>query len=73
MMTYIKAGNGFDVGNDFARAMVDMPIEIASGEYSKPGHIIGYVAGDPKSPLGFMRAARVRVHVRINAIFADAA
>ena len=63
-MTHIKAGWGFNVGNDFARAKVDTPIELAPNEYAKPGNVIGYIAGDPDSPLGFMRSARVRVHVQ---------
>lgn len=63
--TYIKAGYGFTVGLcDFARAVTDMPIELAPSEYAKPGHVIGYIAGNPSHSLGFMRPARVRVHVR---------
>jgi len=68
MAHFIKSGYGFDVGYDFARAGADMPIELAPKEYAKPGYVIGYVAGDSASRLGFMRAARVRVHVRKDAI-----
>ena len=67
-MHYIKAGNGFDVGQDFARAVTDTAIELAPQEYAKPGNIIGYIAGDPTSKLGFMRRDRIRVHVRKSAI-----
>jgi hypothetical protein len=64
MATYIKAGNGFDVGQDFNRVMVDTPITLAPTEYARPGNVIGYIAGNPASNLGFMRAPRVRVHMR---------
>jgi hypothetical protein len=67
-MTYIKAGHGFNVGQDFSRVMVDTPIELAPSEYAKPGHVIGYIAGDLQSGLGFMRKPRVRVHVRRSGI-----
>lgn len=63
-MTYIKAGFGFDVGQDFSRAIVDTPIELAPAEYAEAGHVIGYIAGDLQSRLGFMRKPRIRVHVR---------
>jgi hypothetical protein len=66
--TYIKAGWGFDVGQDFSRVAVDTPITLAPTEYAKPGNVIGYIAGSPASKLGFMRAPRVRVHVRRDAI-----
>jgi hypothetical protein len=68
MATYIKAGHGFDVGQDFDRVMVDTPITLAPGEYARPGNVIGYIAGDIQSPLGFMRTPRVRVHVRRSGI-----
>jgi hypothetical protein len=71
MTTYIKAGWGFDVGQNFDRVMVDTPIALAPGEYARPGNVIGYIAGDPASNLGFMRTARVRVHVRRSAIGED--
>jgi hypothetical protein len=69
MAIYIKAGNGFDVGQDFNRVMVDTPITLAPGEYAKPGNVIGYIAGDPTSNLGSMRTPRV--HVRRTAIGED--
>ena len=68
MAIYIKAGYGFDVGADFTRAIADTPIELSPKEYAKPNCVIGYIAGDPKSALGFMRDARVRVHVRRDAL-----
>jgi len=67
----ISAGWGFDVGGDFARAKVDTQIELAPDEYAKPGHVIGYIKGDPQSPLGFMRHPRVRVHVTLQALRAE--
>ena len=68
MATFIKSGWGFDVGLDFTRATADMPIELAPKEYAKPGHVIGYVSGNPESKLGFMRAPRIRVHCRKDGI-----
>lgn len=64
----IGAGNGFDVGCDFTRLTVDVAVELAPAEHARPGYVIGYIAGDAASPLGFMRAARVRVHVRKSAL-----
>jgi hypothetical protein len=71
MKTYIKSGWGFDVGQNFARATVDTPIEIAPQEYAKPGHVIGYLAENPASSLGFLKYGhngKVRVHVRKDSI-----
>ena len=68
MATYIAAGNGFNVGQDFDRVMVDTLIVIDTKAYPKPGHVIGEIAGDPNSSRGFMRRAKVRVHVRKGAI-----
>jgi len=68
---YIKAGWGFNVQQDFARAKVDTPIELAPSEYAKPGHVIGYIAEDAKSSLGFLRygsKGKVRVHARLDSI-----
>ena len=67
-MAYIKQGYGFTVCQDFARATVDTPIELAVDEFAKPGYIIGYIAGNPESKLGFLRHARIRVHVLRSAI-----
>jgi hypothetical protein len=61
-MTYIKAGHGFNVGQDFSRVMVDTPAELAPAEYAQPGHVIGQIADDPSSKLGFMHALLLRVH-----------
>jgi hypothetical protein len=58
--TYIMKGFGFNVGQDFARAVEDMPIEIDAEDART---VYGYVAGNPTSSLGFMRAPRVRVRV----------
>ena len=60
-MTYIKTGHGFNVGQDFARAKEDTPIEI---DCERAGYVYGYIAGDPSSSLGFMRHDRIRVQVR---------
>lgn len=68
MTTIIKAGCGFDVGQDFTRAVKDTPIELAPKEHARAGHVIGYIAGDPLSKLAFMRAASIRVHVRRDAL-----
>jgi hypothetical protein len=68
MKYYIIKGNGFDVGADFARASEDTPIELAPHEHARPHHVVGYIAGNPESKLGFMRAARVRVHVQKRAL-----
>jgi len=69
MATFIKAGFGYHVGQDFNRVgSTHIAIELAPKEYAAPGCVIGYIAGDPASPLGFMRTARVRVHVRKNAL-----
>jgi hypothetical protein len=57
---YIMKGFGFNVGYDFARADQDIPIEI-DGEDART--VYGYIAGNPGSALGFMRAPRVRVRV----------
>lgn len=51
--------------------MVDTPISLAPNGCAKPGNVIGYIAGDPASNLGFMRTPRVRVHVRRAAIGED--
>jgi hypothetical protein len=51
MAQFIKAGWGFDVQHDFARAKVDTPIEIDVEAHSKPGHVVGYIKGDPDSSL----------------------
>ncbi len=51
-MKYIKAGFGFTVGYDFARAAVDTPIEVDPAGYAEPGHVTGWIAGDPGSKLG---------------------
>jgi hypothetical protein len=59
--TYIMKGFGFNVGYDFARADQDIPIEI---DGSDARTVYGYIAGNPGSALGFLRApARVRVRV----------
>ena len=62
--THIKAGYGFNVGQNFDRAIVDIPIELAPSEYAQPGYAIGYIAGDPNSRVAFLRSSgRVRVRV----------
>lgn len=61
-MPYIKRGFGFTVGYDFARAVEDTPIELDAGG-SHPRVVYGWIAGNPDSKLGFMRAPRIRVAV----------
>jgi hypothetical protein len=60
---YIRAGYGFHVGYDFARAWDNLPIELAPSEHATPRHVIGYIAGKPDAPVQFLRAACIRVHV----------
>ena len=63
-MAHIIKGWGFTVGGDFARAAADTPVRLAPSEHAKPGHVIGYIAGNPKSGLSFLRTMpEVRVHV----------
>ena len=71
MASYIREGCGFHVGQDFDRVTCDTPIELAPKEFALPGHVIGYIAGDPASRLCFMRAPRIRVHVRKSALRHD--
>lgn len=62
-------GWGFDVGANFARATKNTPIRLAPCEYAKPGHVIGYIAPDPTSSLGFLRnGSEIRIHVPTRAI-----
>lgn len=68
MATYLLAGNGFDVGQDFGRAEADTLIEVDAKAYARPGYVIGTIAGDPASRRGFMRRERVRIHCRKSAI-----
>ncbi len=68
MATFIKAGYGFHVGENFDRAIVDIPIELAPAEFAKPRYTIGYIVGDPASRVQFLRAKRVRVHLPLQAI-----
>jgi hypothetical protein len=63
MSTYIKSGWGFTVGQNFDRAIVDIPIDLAPSEYAKPGHVAGYIKGDPDSRVAFLRGNRIRVQV----------
>ena len=65
---YIRAGYGFDVGYDFARAWDNLPIELAPTEHAAPRHIIGYIEGKADHPCGFLREKRIRVHVCKNHI-----
>jgi hypothetical protein len=68
---HIKKGYGFAVGQNFARAAKDTPIELAPAEYARPGCVIGYIAEDPAATLGFLKygsKGRVRVHVLASAI-----
>lgn len=61
---HIKAGYGFSVGQNFARATKDTPIRLAPSEYAVKGNVIGYIAPDPDSSLGFLRYGdAIRVHV----------
>ena len=65
MTTYIKAGFGFNVGYDFARATVDTPLEIDERHpFPRKGYVYGWIKGNPYSNLGFLRPALVSVCVR---------
>lgn len=69
--TYIKSGWGFTVGQDFARATADTPVELSPKEYAKGGHVIGYIAVNPAANLGFLKygtGGKVRVHVQLQAL-----
>jgi hypothetical protein len=67
-MAYIKQGYGFNVGQDFARAAKDMPIEI---RVRQGGFTYGTIAGNPESILGFMRMPTVSVKVPNSGIAED--
>jgi hypothetical protein len=67
MAMHIKQGFGFHVGYDFARAADDTAIEIDAGAFPQKGYVLGWIKGNPKSALGFLRGGRdgrVRVCVR---------
>jgi len=68
MKHYIKSGWGFDVGQNFARANTDTPIELAEKEYAGgPRFVIGYIAAIPSSTLDFLRVGHNgRIRVRID-------
>ncbi len=71
MKTYLKAGFGFEVGQNFARAKADVEVALAPTEYARPGCVIGYIAEDPQASLGFLKyghAGKVRVHALETAI-----
>jgi hypothetical protein len=68
MKTYIQDDSGYDIGANFDRACGDTEVRLAPEEFAKPGHVIGYIAGNPASRFEFMRHPVVRVHVRKSAI-----
>lgn len=52
----IRKGWGFDVGQNFARANEDTPVELAESEYAGgPRWVIGYIAENPAASLGFLK------------------
>ncbi len=65
---YIKAGWGFDVEQNFARAVIDTPIELDEKAFSgSPRYVIGYIAENPASTLGFLKYGHNgKVRVRID-------
>jgi len=77
MTHYIKSGWGFDVGQNFARANTDTPIELAEKEHAGgPRWAIGYIAAIPSSTLGFLRYGhegkiRVRIDRAALGVFAE--
>lgn len=62
----LLAGHGFDVGQDFGRAKLDMPAEIDRSQYARPGCVIAYIDANPASSLGFLkygdRNGKIRIH-----------
>lgn len=67
---YLRAGYGFDVGQNFARAGVDTPCEIAPKEYARPCFLVAYIPENPASSLGFLKygsGGKVRIHTRKDA------
>ncbi len=63
---FIRAGWGFTVGQDFARATKDTPITLVPDEHATRGDVIGYIAADPSSSLGFLKyssSGKIRVCV----------
>lgn len=71
MKTFIKSGYGFTVGQDFARAAVDTPIELDAKAYAQPGCVVGYIPANPNASLGFLKYGtngKVRVHVQEKAL-----
>lgn len=70
-MKILKKGYGFEVGQNFARATQDTPITLVPSEYAKPGCVIGYIAENPSSSLGFLKYGhdgKIRVHTLAGAI-----
>ncbi len=64
-MDFIKAGYGYHVQQDFNRASVDTPITIIE----RCGfEVIGYINGDYKHRLGFMRYEEIKVRTTAQAI-----
>lgn len=64
-MAYIKEGWGFNVGQDFARAVIDTPLDIT---HTRGQYVYGTIAGNPDSKLGFLRPDRVYVTVQARAV-----
>jgi hypothetical protein len=64
----LLAGHGFDVGQDFGRAALDMPADLDRSQYAKPGCVIAYIDANPASSLGFLkygdRNGKIRIHAR---------
>jgi hypothetical protein len=61
MAIYIKQGFGFNVGRDFTRTDQDTLLEVDS---ERGRFLLGHIAGNPESSLGFLRPERVYVSVR---------
>jgi hypothetical protein len=71
-MKIILKGWGFDVGQDFARAIATTPFLPSPAEYSGGQRwVIGYIPADPAAKLGFLRngsSGRIRVRVDLQAL-----
>lgn len=62
--TIIPEGVGFNVGQDFARASRDLPLEVTE---MRGIYLLGFIDAWPDSRLGFMRRgdSRGRVYVAV--------
>jgi hypothetical protein len=68
-MAYIKSGFGFHVGNDFAGAPHDIPMQI---RIVQNGSAYGTIARQDNAPFAFLQYAdRIDVRVSLNGVGHD--